>query len=120
MLRRYLIVTSRNNPDRWVFPKGHIDPGETAEVTAEREVLEEAGIEARIVGSVGSIEMPKENRSITVEFFLMQYVKIKGPGEDRKQRWCTDEEALDLLSFDNARGILRRAHLLAARLELVI
>jgi diadenosine hexaphosphate hydrolase (ATP-forming) len=31
----------------WVFPKGHIDPGETSLQAAVREVEEEAGVQAR-------------------------------------------------------------------------
>ena len=29
--------------DRWTIPKGHIEPGETAQVTAKREIGEETG-----------------------------------------------------------------------------
>ena len=112
---RYLVITAKKNPERWVFPKGHIDPGETPAIAAEREVLEEAGVEARILGSAGVTEVPKERRTIWVEFFLMEYVRSQGPGEGRKQRWCTYEETLDLLSFDDLRGLLRRSHSLAAK-----
>jgi 8-oxo-dGTP pyrophosphatase MutT (NUDIX family) len=114
---RYLIVTTRSQPYRWLFPKGHIDPGETPERTAEREVLEEAGVEAKILAAVGMIEWKKDDREIEVQFFLMQYVREKGRGEDRQQRWCVYDEALELLSFDNARAILRRAHTIAAQIS---
>ena len=107
---RYLVITARTNPQRWVFPKGHIEPGERPSTTAEREVLEEAGVEAKALESVGSTEILKERRIISVEFFLMQYVGNKGPGEGRQQRWCTYEEALDLLTFNYARELLRRSH----------
>ena len=30
--------------DRWTIPKGHIEPGETAQVTARREIGEETGL----------------------------------------------------------------------------
>ena len=32
--------------DRWTIPKGHIEPGETAQVTAKREIGEETGLDA--------------------------------------------------------------------------
>jgi 8-oxo-dGTP pyrophosphatase MutT (NUDIX family) len=109
----YLLVTAKTNPQRWVFPKGHIEPGEIPSTTAEREVLEEAGIEAKALESVGSTEILKERRIVSIEFFLMQYVCIKGSGEGRQQRWCTYEEALDLLTFNYARELLRRSHLVS-------
>ena len=50
----YLIITAKDNPDHWVFPKGHIENGENEEATAEREVMEETGIEAKTIEPVGS------------------------------------------------------------------
>ena len=38
----FLLVTSHRG--RWIFPKGIVEPGETAEQTALKEVQEEAGI----------------------------------------------------------------------------
>jgi 8-oxo-dGTP pyrophosphatase MutT (NUDIX family) len=110
---RYLIITAKTNFQRWVLPKGHIQPGETTPAAAEREVLEEAGVEAKILESVGSTEVAKEERIIFVEFFLMQYIGDKGPGEGRQRRWCSYEEALVLLSSSYTRDMLRRSHLVA-------
>ena len=112
---RYLVITAKKNQERWVFPKGHIEPGETPATAAEREVLEEAGVEGKILVSAGLTEVPKERRTIWVEFFLMEYAGNRGPGENRKQRWCTYEETLDLLSFEDLRVLLRRSHSLAAK-----
>ena len=40
---RYLIIKNHRSV-HWSFPKGHVERGESDEVTARREVLEEAGI----------------------------------------------------------------------------
>jgi len=39
-----LMVTSRQSRRCWLFPKGDIDPGQTAETAARREIMEEAGV----------------------------------------------------------------------------
>ena len=40
--------------DGWVLPKGTVEEGETHTVTALREVMEEAGVEAAIMKHIGS------------------------------------------------------------------
>jgi len=112
---RYLVVTAKNDLERWVFPKGRIDPGETPEAAAEREVLEESGVEAKTLESVGSTEFKKDGQDLRAEFFLMQFLRNGGPGEDRKRRWCSYQEALDLLSSDFNRDLLRQARTLATK-----
>jgi 8-oxo-dGTP pyrophosphatase MutT (NUDIX family) len=112
----YLMITAKKDPNRWVFPKGHINPGETPEVAAEREVSEEAGVEAVILESVGSSEFTKKDgRCCCVEFFLMQYVGVKEQWEDRNRRWCTYEEARGLLSLEYAADLLHRSHSIATK-----
>jgi len=114
---RYLLVTAKSDEDRWIFPKGKIDEGETIEAAAEREVLEEAGMMVTVIESVGQIEFSKDGRSSSIEFFLMSYVRETGRGEDRRRRWCRYEEALGLLTSNQVRSLLRRAHGMATKLQ---
>ena len=44
-----------DDPWRWQFPQGGIDPGETPEIAALRELKEETGIGADLVEPLGSI-----------------------------------------------------------------
>lgn len=114
---RYLLVTARRHDDRWLFPKGHIDPGETPELTAVREVLEESGVRARILEPAGSIKYEKgDGRAVHCAFFLMEHIRTDGAGEGRKHRWCTFDEALSVLSMDDLRDLLRRCHPVASQL----
>ena len=46
----------KNKYEGWVLPKGTVEPGETHEETALREVLEESGSKAFIVDYVGRSE----------------------------------------------------------------
>ena len=60
---------------RWSLPKGHLEPGETAEQAAVREVAEETGIRGRIVAPLGAIDysFDADDHRVhkTVHHFLM-------------------------------------------------
>ena len=59
----------------WSLPKGHVEPGETEEQAAIREVAEETGIRGSVVGKLGTIDFwfVAEGRRIhkTVHHFLL-------------------------------------------------
>ncbi len=104
---KYLIVQSSTNPNHWVFPKGHIKPGESPEVAAIREVHEESGVRAKILYPLGKSKFNKESETVRVIYFLMAYQSQEEAHEERKLRWCSFEEAAQALSFNDARVILK-------------
>lgn len=110
---RYLIVSAKMNPDHWVFPKGHIGSEETPEATAVREVLEETGVEARVLAFVGSTKFKTQEETVYVKFYLMEYLADRGRAEPRQQRWCTYKEGLELLTFEDTRQLLALAQPMA-------
>ncbi|MFO7761792.1 MAG: NUDIX hydrolase [Thermodesulfobacteriota bacterium] len=110
---RYLLVTARDKPDEWVLPKGHIEPDESAEQTATREVLEESGIEAIIVDALEMIEFNTAGEQVRAQFFLMEAVSEGQAGEDRRRSWYGYEEAMEMLGFPQARLLIHQAHLLS-------
>ena len=61
----------------WSLPKGHIEPGETAEQTAVREVAEETGIVGDVLTTLGTIHywFTAENYRVhkTVHHYLLQF-----------------------------------------------
>lgn len=102
------------------FPKGSIEHGETKQVAAIREVLEETGYVAEIIESLGEVTFDfgwsdgKHYRK-TVHYFLMNLVSDAAPtpareaNEDFENLWLTPEVASSLLSHDDSREILKRA-----------
>lgn len=68
---RVLVLGHRNGT--WVFPKGHLDPGETALTAALREVEEEAGLAAVRRGDAATTTRYTNNRGELrrITWFLM-------------------------------------------------
>ena len=105
-----LLVTARRNPRNWIFPKGHVEKGESPEQAALRETREEAGVSARLIGPAGILEYGFLGAKARVEYFLVLFTREAGPPEDGRQRmWCGLDEALDRLSYKNTRKLLRNA-----------
>jgi 8-oxo-dGTP pyrophosphatase MutT (NUDIX family) len=105
---------------RWQLPKGLVDPGETPEMTALREVREEAGIEAEIGAHIDTIEYWYVGRRgkqrvrfhKRVHFFLMAYQAGEVSRHDREvneARWVTIEQAKAMLAFPSERQVVEKA-----------
>jgi len=105
---RFLLVRARRDPAQWVFPKGHVEPGETPADAAVREVREEAGVRARVASPLADIATA-EGRLL---LFLMRYDGDAEADERREIAWCTVEDAARRLAFADSRAALSRAHAL--------
>ena len=104
----------------WALPKGLIDPGESAEATALREVAEETGVEGVSLGKLGDVRYVYtwEGRRIfkVVSFFLVRYrrgrlgeLPPKTAHEVAEVRWLPLDEAPQLLSYRGEREMAERA-----------
>jgi mutator protein MutT len=108
-----LLVTAKRNPSAWIFPKGHIEPGETAEQAAVREVEEEAGVVGRAVGAVGApIDFDTPTEHVRIQYFLIEVMSESPATDGRDKRWFALDEAERMLTYDNTRGLLREARAL--------
>jgi len=66
-----VLVVHRVAHDDWSLPKGHLDPGEDAAAAAVREVLEETGVHATILGSLPATRHLTSAGEKHVDWFLM-------------------------------------------------
>ncbi len=102
----------------WDFVKGHIEEGETPQQTTKREVMEETQIDdleiipgfnerVRYFFKRGRITVYKE-----VLFFVgkTNQKKVKLSREHVGHVWFPYENALEQLTFENAKRVLRKAH----------
>jgi 8-oxo-dGTP pyrophosphatase MutT (NUDIX family) len=104
-----LIVRARRNPEHWIFPKGHIEKGETAAETALRELLEEAGVVGTVVARLGTVEFQRDLSIFSVKYFLVRFVRTAEPLEDRETRWLDLRGAKALLTFPDLKEQLDAA-----------
>jgi 8-oxo-dGTP pyrophosphatase MutT (NUDIX family) len=112
----YLLI--RDSYQNWGFPKGHLETGEVPEAAALREVSEETGLsDLSIRGSIDTIDWFFRFRGQLIHkvchFFLMQ-TRESSTLPQRAEgitacRWSPYEDASSLVSYPNARDVLRRA-----------
>ncbi len=103
--------------DVWTLPKGTPEEGETPEQTAVREVREETGIEAEIIGPLEDITywfVSAQDRARfrkTVHYFLMRAIggdTNEHDHEVEEVRFVPVDEAPRLVSYPSDRKVLKR------------
>ena len=98
----------------WAFAKGHIEPGETPEVAALREVLEETGVRAEIAGSLESTRyVNPKGVAREIFWFAMRTSETSATPEPGFQAgFFAQPAALGLLTHAGDRRLLEQAKLL--------
>ena len=109
--RRELAVIYRDRyvPDECCLPKGKLDAGEGWEQAAIREVLEETGCDAEIVGFAGLLHYQVGKGPKVVVYFDMLAVSEEGfvpSPEVTKMAWLAPPQALEELAHDGEREML--------------
>ena len=109
--RRVAVISRSRYLNERSLPKGKLEKGESFDEAALREIEEETGCEARIVGFVGSVDYWVKKRPKVVVFFDMELVK-ETPFEPNDEvdalEWVDPHEALPTLSYELERDILER------------
>ncbi len=113
---RFLLI--RDPYDNWGFPKGHLEDNESPAEAALRETAEETGLNRLIIqGPIRIIDWHFRFRGRHIHKYCHFFLFESPDGETSPQvdegitacRWCTLDEALQVLSYENARGVLKRA-----------
>lgn len=111
----YLMVTSNSNRTRWIFPAGHVETGETAQIAASREVFEEAGVETRVISNLGNLHYYWNHDGVrflvVTTLFLMEYQKtVSLNPEGRDVRFFAYDQLLTLNLWEESRNFIQKAH----------
>ena len=113
---------------RWQLPKGIVDPGESPEITAVREVREEAGIETDLPSLIETIEYwyrsTKYGKPVRfhkfVHFYLLSFRSGDVTDHDHEvaeARWVSFEEAMEMLAFKSERKVVEKAKEMIEKME---
>lgn len=111
-----VVLVGRERPRRWMLPKGTPIQGESLEQTARREVLEETGLEVRILERIGAITywfaIAGARHHKIVHFYLLEATGGDTANHDWEHdfvAWMPAGEALRHMSFHNEATIVEQA-----------
>lgn len=113
-----LLARRIDNSPPWVFPGGKVEPGESPEAAAVREVMEETGLAVRVTGPIGERIHPGAGRRVVYVAAEPVQARIvaamSGSGLDRVV-WVSAAAADSLTGwtiYEGARDhvLMRQAH----------
>lgn len=104
------ILLIQDSKERWTIPKGHIEPGETAKMTARREIEEETGLKnVSILTWLGKIHFKYRRADklvlMTTQIYLVQaldtHEMLVGEKWMKGIKWFSFTDALDTIEYDD-------------------
>ena len=109
------VLLIQDSKGRWTIPKGHIEPGETAKMTARREIEEETGLRNfDVLAWLGKIHFKYRRADklvlMTTQIYLVQSLDVRetlaGEKWMRGIRWFSFAEALDLIEYEDIEKLM--------------
>jgi 8-oxo-dGTP diphosphatase len=107
--RYELCLVHRPRYNDWTLPKGKLDPGETFEEAALREVEEETGLRCELGRELQSTHyVDGKGRPKIVRYWLMEVVdgEFQPNDEVDELRWMTPYEAVQALTYERDRELV--------------
>lgn len=108
------VLLIKQTKGHWGLPKGHVEENETEKETALREVKEETNYDVEIVGDHRFVERYITDTGIDKEVVYFIAKKVGGDAEKQEAevtdiKWCSFDEAIDTVTFDNMKELLKNA-----------
>ena len=109
------ILLIQDSKGRWTIPKGHIEPGETAKMTARREIEEETGLRnVSVLAWLGKIHFKYRRLDklvlMTTQVYLVQSLDThERPTAEKWMkgiRWFTFNEALETIEYEDIEKLM--------------
>lgn len=109
------ILLIQDSKGRWTIPKGHIEPGETAKMTARREIEEETGLKnVSILTWLGKIHFKYRRAEklvlMTTQIYLVQAMDAHEMPMGEKWmkgiNWFSFTDALDLIEYEDIEKLM--------------
>ncbi|MBC7630205.1 NUDIX hydrolase [Aeromicrobium sp.] len=103
--RLEVLVVHRPSYDDWTFPKGKVDPGETLQETAVREIAEETGTRVRLGHPLPQIRYPISGGTKRVSYWCARLStdEVGKPFRPNREvdeiRWVSARDASKLLTY---------------------
>ena len=106
-----ILIIGSSKRKRWVVPKGIITPGLTAQESAAKEALEEAGIEGQVLdSSLGEFGYTKWGAQVSCEVFPMEVATVHPEDQweerHRGRKWVSPQVAIEKLGRDELKEMV--------------
>ncbi len=112
---KIFILMIRDHNDKYTFPKGFIEKGETVKVAALREVEEETGVKAELIEKLNDLKFffVRDGEKVfkTVSFYLMktEQKELTPQWEVKGADWIEIEQVIEKSGYKNQEPLIKLA-----------